>query len=134
MPYRILVANRFSRQSAEQLVTMAGAVITGLTNNPAFPTPTVDLKAVQVAAEGLKEALSAQAHGGIAATAEKNNKREILITLLRKLKHYVEDNCNNDLAVLLSSGFRPRQPVALVRPLRIPGSSASISATAPSWC
>ena len=61
---------------------------------------------MQVAAEDLKEALSAQAHGGTAATAEKNNKREILITLLRKLKHYVEDNCNNDLAVLLSSGFQ----------------------------
>ena len=118
MSYRILVADRFSRQSAEQLVTMAGAVITGLTNNPAFPTPTVDLKAVQGAAEDLKAALSAQAHGGMAATAEKNNKREILITLLRKLKHYVEDNCNNDLAVLLSSGFqaaatsRTRSPLA----------------------
>ena len=36
MSYRIRVADRFSRQSAEQLVTMAGAVITGLTNNPAF--------------------------------------------------------------------------------------------------
>jgi len=37
---------------------------------------------------------------------------------LRKLKHYVEDNCNNDLAVLLSSGFqaaatsRTRSPLA----------------------
>ena len=36
---RVRVADRFKRQSAEQLVTMAGAVITGLTNNPAFPTP-----------------------------------------------------------------------------------------------
>jgi hypothetical protein len=34
------------KQSAEQLVTMAGAVVTGLTNNPAFSAPTVDLKAV----------------------------------------------------------------------------------------
>ena len=95
MSYPLRVADRFKTQSAEQLVTMAGAVITGLTNNPAFPTPTVDLKAVQGAAEDLKAALSAQAHGGMAATAEKNNKEEILITLLRKLKHYVEDNCNN---------------------------------------
>jgi hypothetical protein len=37
---------------------------------------------------------------------------------LRKLKHYVEDNCGNDLAVLLSSGFqaaaatRDRSPLA----------------------
>ena len=51
MPHRVRVADRFMKQSAEQLVTMAGAVITGLTNNPAFPAPTVDLKAVQAAAD-----------------------------------------------------------------------------------
>ncbi len=34
------VADRLKAQSAEQLVTMAGAVITGLTNNSAFPAPT----------------------------------------------------------------------------------------------
>ena len=97
---------------------MADAVITGLTGNAAFPAPTVDLKAVQAAADDLNAALAAQAHGGTAATAEKNNKQEALIVLLRKLKHYVEDNCGNDLAVLLSSGFqsaattRNRSPLA----------------------
>jgi hypothetical protein len=39
------------------------------------------------------------------APAEKRNKQEALITILRKLKHYVEDNCGNDAAVLLSSGY-----------------------------
>ncbi len=118
MPYRARVADRFMKQSAEQLVTMAGAIVTGLTGNPAFPAPTVDLKTVQAAAEGLNTALAAQPHGGTAATAEKNNKREALIALLRKLKHYVEDSCENDFAVLLSSGFqaaastRNRSPLA----------------------
>ena len=37
MPQHVRIADRFKTQSAEQLVTMAGAVITGLTNNPAFP-------------------------------------------------------------------------------------------------
>ena len=118
MSQRVRIADRFKAQSAEQLVTMAGAVITGLTNNPAFPAPTVDRKAVQAAADDLNAALAAQAHGGTAATAEKNNKQEALITVLRKLKHYVEDSCGNDLAVLLSSGFqaaattRNRSPLA----------------------
>jgi hypothetical protein len=73
---------------------------------------------VQAAADDLNAALAAQAHGGAAATAEKNNKQEALVTLLRKLKHYVEDNCGNDPAVLLSSGFqaassnRSRSPLA----------------------
>jgi len=118
MPQRIRIADRLIKQSAEQLVTMAGAVVTGLTNNPAFPAPTVDLKAVQAAADELNAALVAQAGGGTAATAEKRNKQEALISLLRKLKHYVEDNCGNDPAVLLSSGFqtasttRDRSPLA----------------------
>jgi hypothetical protein len=50
--------------------------------------------------------LAAQVHGGKAATAEKKNKQEMLMDLLRKLKHYVEDNCGKDPAVLLSSGFQ----------------------------
>jgi hypothetical protein len=118
MPQRIRIADRFKTQSAEQLITTAGAVITGLTDNPAFPAPTAELKAVQAAADELNAALAAQAHGGMAATAEKNNKQEALIALLRKLKHYVEDNCGNDLAVMLSSGFqsaattRNRSPLA----------------------
>ena len=120
MPYRARVADKFKKQSAEQLVTMAGAVITGLTDNPAFPAPTVDLKAVQAAADGLNAALAEQPHGGTAATAEKNNKQEALITLLRKLKHYVEDNCGNDLAVLLSSGFQAAASTRNRSPLENP--------------
>ncbi len=118
MSHRIRIADGFLKLSAEQLVVLAGAVITGLTGNAAFPAPTVDLKAVRTAADSLNEALAAQPHGGAAATAEKNNKRQALIELLRKLKHYVEDNCGNDLAVLLSSGFqaaattRDRSPLA----------------------
>ena len=72
---RARVADRLQRQSAEQLVTMAGAVVAGLTNNPAFPAPTVDLKTLQAATDDLNAALVAQAHGGAKATAEKNNKQ-----------------------------------------------------------
>ena len=70
MPHRVRIADRFKKQSAEQLITMAGAVITGLNGNPAFPAPTVDLKAVQAAADDLNAALAAQAQGGTAAISE----------------------------------------------------------------
>jgi hypothetical protein len=133
MTQRIRIADRLKSQSAEQLITAAGAVITGLTNNPAFPAPTVDLKAVQTAVDDLNAALAAQVHGGMAATAEKNNKQEALIPLLRKLKHYVEDNCGNDLAVMLTSGFqaaattRNRAPLANPSILDVyPGNSAEL--------
>jgi hypothetical protein len=91
MSYPVRIADRFKKQPAEKLVTMAGAVITGLAGNAAFPAPMVDLKAVQAATDALNTALALQPHGGTAATAEKNNKQQALIDLLRKLKHYVEE-------------------------------------------
>jgi len=118
MPQHIRIADGFKKQSAEQLATTGGVIIAGLTNNPAFPTPPVDLKTVQTAVDELNTALAAQAHGGTAATAEKNNKQDALIVLLRRLKHYVEDNCKDNRALLLSSGFqvaentRNRSPLA----------------------
>jgi hypothetical protein len=96
-------------QSAEQLIAVCGGIIKGLTDNPAYPSPSIDLKTLQAAVDDLNAALAAQAHGGKAATAEKKNKQEDLISIMRKLKHYVEDNCGNDAAVLLSSGFQVAQ-------------------------
>ena len=58
-----------------------------------------------MAIDEFSEALSAQAQGGTVATARKKSKREVLVTLLRKLAGYVEDNCGGSLTVLLSSGF-----------------------------
>ena len=121
MTQRIRIADRFTKQTADQLVTMAGAVIAGLSNNPALPAPTVDLKAVQAAVDELNAALVVQAGGGgTTATAEKRNKQEALISLLRKLKHYVEDYCGNDVAVLLSSGFQAASTTRDSSPLAIP--------------
>ena len=114
----IRIADGLLTQSAEQLITTAGAVVNGLTGNPSFPAPPLDLKTVQAAVDDLNAALAAQPHGGPAATAEKKNRQEALIALLRTLRHYVENNCGNDLSVLLSSGFqaasttRARSPLA----------------------
>jgi hypothetical protein len=107
-------------QSAEQLVAICGGIIKGLTDNPAFPSPPVDLKAVQAAVDELNAAIAAQAHGGMAATAEKNNRKADLIRIMRKLKHYVEDNCGDDIAVLLSSGFQAAQYTRNRTPLMNP--------------
>jgi hypothetical protein len=120
MSPRMRITEKFTKQSAEQLAAMAGAVIAGLTNNPALPAPTVDLNTVQTAADELAAAMTAQAHGGRAATAEKNNKKEALIAMLRTLKHYVEDHCGNDSAVLLSSGFQAASSLRNSSPLANP--------------
>ena len=107
-------------QSAEQLVATCEAIIKGLTDNPAFPNPPVDLKTLRAAVDGLSAALAAQVHGGMAATAEKKNRQAELILIMRKLRHYVEDNCGNDIAVLLSSGFQSAASTRLRSPIANP--------------
>jgi hypothetical protein len=122
MSPHIRIADGLRTQSAERLITTAGAIINGLTGNPSFPSPPVDLKTVQAAVDDLNAALAAQPQGGPSATAEKNNKKEALIVLLRRLRHYVDENCGNDLSVLLSSGFQ----AAVTTRTRLPLANPSI--------
>ena len=75
---------------------------------------------MQAAVDDLNAALAAQLNGGPAATADKNNKKAALIGLLRRLRHYVEDNCGNDLSVLLSSGFQAAVTTRVRSPLENP--------------
>lgn len=95
----------FKGQTDQQIIATAGAVLKGLSGNPAFPSPPGELAALQSAFDELNAAIAAQPHGGAAATAHKNDKRDTLIALLRKLAHYAQDNCGNNLAAFLSSGF-----------------------------
>jgi hypothetical protein len=120
MSPRIRIADGLLTQSADRLITIAGAIIKGMTGNPSFPSPPVDLNTVQAAVDELSAALSAQPNGGPAATAEKNNKKEVLIGLLRSLRHYVDDRCCNDLSILLSSGFQAAVTTRVRSPLANP--------------
>jgi hypothetical protein len=122
MSPHIRIADGLRTQSAERLITTAGAIINGLTGNPSFPSPPVDMKTLQAAVDDLNAALAAQPQGGPSATAEKNNKKEALIALLRRLRHYVDENCGNDLSVLLSSGFQ----AAVTTRTRLPLANPSI--------
>ncbi len=95
----------FTNAPDHSLEETTGAIIDNLYGNLAYPTPPVAQAALQTALTGFTQAIAAQAQGGSAATAEKNNKREALIGLLRQLAGYVQEKCGNDLAKLLSSGF-----------------------------
>jgi len=95
----------FTNAPDHSLEETAGAVIKGVTGNASYPTPPVTMPALQAALTAFTTAMAAQAQGGTAATADKNNKRDALVALLRQLAGYVQQNCNNNLATLLTSGF-----------------------------
>ena len=71
----------------------------------AFPTPPVT--AVELGASNLAftASLVELVNGGKLATARKNACRLTLVDQLKKLAYYVQIQCGNDLALLLSSGF-----------------------------
>jgi hypothetical protein len=53
---------------------------------------------------------AAAVNGGVVLTATKNDKRAILVGLMRELASYVQVTCKGDLTVLLSSGFPIQKP------------------------
>jgi hypothetical protein len=67
--------------------------------------------------------MAAAQTGGVADTAAKNNSRQTLIGMLRDVAGYVQISCNNDPAILLSSGFQMqstnRPQVELTQPLSL---------------
>src|SRR3989442_8865023 len=102
----IRVRLSFTHERDHQIEETTGAVITGMTGNKNFPNPPVDLAEVQAALTAFSAAIAALPSGGVHATADKNKKRHALVALLRKLASYVQGNCNDDIATLLSSGFQ----------------------------
>jgi hypothetical protein len=105
MAHQIRVMLGFTNAPDHQLEDIGGSVIKGMTGNATYPTPPVTPANLQTALTAFTAAIAAQSQGGTAATADKNNKRDAVVGLLRQLAGYVQANCNNDLAKLLTSGF-----------------------------
>jgi len=65
----------------------------------------VTIANLQAARDDLTAKMAAAQTGGPADTAAKNNSRQTLIGMLRDVAAYVQIRCNDDPAILLSSGF-----------------------------
>jgi hypothetical protein len=101
----IRAALTFAKLPDNTLITFARNVLTQLYASSMFTDPPVTASVLESAIADFTTAKAAQANGGKTATAEKNNRRVILLGHLRTLAPYVQRTSNNDLALLLSSGF-----------------------------
>ncbi len=95
----------FSQLPDTDLDEFTTQVIDGLTGNAAFPTPPVTMANLATGRTNFVNAMAATAQGGTQATAAKNAARDTLVGLLRQEANYVQGAANNDLTVLLTSGF-----------------------------
>src|SRR3989442_11058956 len=90
------------------LLARLNAVHDGMSNNPAFPNPPVDMAGFKAAIDAYTAAAAAALHdGGKTAVAERNKRRADALILLRLLGHYVEGACKGDTKAFISSGFVP---------------------------
>ncbi|MES2661092.1 MAG: hypothetical protein V4689_20890 [Verrucomicrobiota bacterium] len=102
----IRVSLAFAGSADNTLITFARNVLALLypqaTKFPDIPVPSPVMTA---GIEAFANAKAAQPSGGKAATADKKAKREELLVLMRKVAIYVQQASDNDLALLLSTGF-----------------------------
>ncbi len=99
----------FSKFSDDELAIEAQHIIDKMTGNTNFPSSVPSVDEVATAKGEFVTALAACNDGGKSATLVKNQKRTVLIELLRALGLFVQVNCNNDLNIALSSGFKTKK-------------------------
>ena len=116
-----LVSRFFTRYSVSQLITFLRNVITMMTGNPAYTTPSPTLPVVKTAVDDLEaKATAALNRGRLEVVARRAAQRSVL-SLARQLSNYVESNCGGSVETLLSSGFDARRAASPEQMPAIPG-------------
>jgi len=102
-----------SEASHAELIVLTLSIVTGMTGNPAYPTPIPALSDIIAARNAYIAAVDA-AKDSRRQILVRNQQRAALIVSLRNLACYVQVASGGDLPTLVSSGFtaqRSRKPV-----------------------
>jgi hypothetical protein len=115
------VTNGFDRMPIGDLMVKANFIISEMTANVAyFPAPTPALADVQAAADALQTATLAAQNGDRVAISNRNDKRDELVALLRRLGVYTNLMADSDRTIAMKSGFdlakepTPTPPITFV--------------------
>ena len=105
------VALYLNRQNDEALEVKIQSILKSMTNNANFPSPIPELDALQTAFAAFQAALIARrTTGSRLDTTHKNEMRTALEQAYRTLGNVVEAKSNNDITLLVSSGFEIGKP------------------------
>jgi hypothetical protein len=116
----IKVSFGFARLSDMELDNFAQSVIDSMTGNATYPSPPITMANLQASQNDFTNKIAAAQAGGPADTAAKDNSRQALLGMLRQLAAYVQMSCNNDMALLLGSGFQAQSTNRASAPLDQP--------------
>lgn len=96
-----------------QLITYATGIVTGMSNNPAFPNPVVALATVTSAITALSTAETAALTRLKGTAATRDEKRAALVSLLEQLRAYVQAQADaspeNGASIIQSAGMAVRK-------------------------
>jgi hypothetical protein len=99
-----------TNDSDPQLVTDTETIVNSIMGNAGLPSPKPTMLEITAAKDEMVTAMADAAGGGVVLTAIKNAKRAVLVGLLRQLASYLQVACNDDLPLLLSSGYPIQKP------------------------
>jgi hypothetical protein len=92
---------------------LLNASLQGLTlHADVFPKLPVDLPTYASGIKAYEDAIPVALDGSKTAIAHKNKQRNAAVKIYTELAHYVEANCNYDMATFLLSGFTAAAPKA----------------------
>jgi hypothetical protein len=96
---------KITYKNQRDLATICKRVKEKMENNPVFPNPPAALAELIKVLPEYEDSLVKAKSRDREMVAIKNNKKVIILELLEELATYVMVICNNDQALLLSSGF-----------------------------
>lgn len=102
---KVKVSLGFARISDADLDNFAQGVNGAMTGNVTYPSPPISMATLETAREDFMTKFTAAQTGGPPHTAAKKESRQRLVGMLRVLAAYVQMSCQDDLALLLRSGF-----------------------------
>jgi hypothetical protein len=110
----------FARKIDTDLIAFTRNVITLMTGNTNYPTPSPTLAVLTTSVNAFEVAVHDALDGGKIAIATRNASRNELLSLLRQLAAYVTGNCKADVLALIGSGFNAVKTPAPVGVLPAP--------------
>ena len=92
----------------KDVATAAVAVVDGLTGNLKLTNPPINPADLKAQIDIYASLIAAAEDGGKKAITERKKQRAVVVKMLRTLGHWVEMSCNDDPAILQSSGFQQK--------------------------
>src|SRR5258708_30820631 len=108
MTKQIHVNVGYSALSDKDVATQGVAVVDGMTNNPKLVNSPVNPADLKTQVETYASLIAAAADGSKKTITERKKQRAVVVKMLRQLGHWVEANCNDDPAIVQSSGYQQR--------------------------